>query len=474
MVNYKFDAFESKRKEKIGFVRKERSHIMSFGDKKSRPVSPTNGADAPKQLIPEEIRAAEERKAAALLEIEEKRMEALRRRQQDELNRIIERERNLADTQAKIARAEEEERRKKKLHDKKVAEEKAEEEKRRQAREEELKNMERQEAARRRALGRKEAEVAEKLKKQHLMKEREMAKRAREMDEERKRKVEEARLKTEALLKAQEDLAEQNRLKMIEREKRILQQLADKKEKKRLELEEQREKSTKRIMEAIQKRVEEHERVEQEYEERQTQAAIRAKEKHKEEMEALKKQAQQRAERNRLRFSRLVDAYRNRMDHRQDIIDRREERDQVYGRIRAERDKEIAMMKFMTDLKLQDKWENVERVARMNEFRRLQILQKIYTEDNKFEDIKNQRQEMLDKHNEEAKQAMIRKHEISDIMERMRMTNDFTLLDKLFARRNHTKEERAGTAKIDEDDERGGTSGGQHRGDAPKPLHQTI
>jgi hypothetical protein len=476
--------------EKINTVRKERTQVMSFSEKKSRSKSPTTthtdaaGAGAaPKQLTPEEIRLAEERKAAALIEIEEKRMEALRRRQQDELNRIIERERTLAETQAKIARAEEEERKKKKLHDKKVAEEKAEEEKRRQAREEELKRIEREEAARRRALGRREAEVAEKLKKQQLIKEREIAKHAREMDEERKRKVEEARQKTEALLKAQEDVAEQNRLKMLERERRIVQQLEEKKERKRLELEEQREKSTKRIMEAIHKRIEEHERVEQEYDARQTQAAQRAKEKHKEELDALKKQAAQRTERNRLRFQRLVDAYQHRMDHRQEIIDKRNERDQVYGRIKAERDQEIAMMKFMTELKLQDKLENVERVARMNEFRRLQILQKIYTEDNKYEDIKQQRQAMLARHNDEAKNALARKHEIADTMERMRMSNDFTLLDKLFAQRNK-KEKRVGTAKNDDDDgpataaggggaAAGGGGGGGGHHDAPK-LHQTI
>ena len=48
-------------------------------------------------------------------------MEALRRRQQDELKRIMDREKTLAESQAKIARAEEEERRRKKAHDKKVA-----------------------------------------------------------------------------------------------------------------------------------------------------------------------------------------------------------------------------------------------------------------------------------------------------------------------------------------------------------------
>jgi hypothetical protein len=54
---------------------------------------------------------------------EEKRIEALRRRQEKELNKIIEREQTLAGLQLKIKRAEEEEAKKKKLHLKKVAEE---------------------------------------------------------------------------------------------------------------------------------------------------------------------------------------------------------------------------------------------------------------------------------------------------------------------------------------------------------------
>ncbi len=57
----------------------------------------------------------------------------------------------------------------------------------------------------------------------------------------------------------------------------------------------------------------------------------------------------------------------------------------MYDKIQAERDQQIAMMKFTSDLKLQDKLDNVERVARMNEFRRLQTLQKIYSQDHKYE-----------------------------------------------------------------------------------------
>lgn len=438
---------------------------MGFTEKKARSTSPDAHGGAPsspiKALTAEEIRLNEERKAAAMIAAEEKRMEALRKRQQDELDRIIEREKTLAESQAKLARTEEEERKRKKLHDKKVAEEKLEEEKRRAQREAELKQLEHDEAIKRRQLARKEAEVEEKLKKQHLIREREIMKRARELDEERKQKVEEARRKTEALLKLQEDLAEQNRLKMIEREARILQQLEEKKERKRQEIESQRDASLKRIEEAIHKRVEEHVKVETLFHQKQEHAAILAKENHKLELDRLKKQAQERNERNKLRFSRLVDAYRSRNQKRQDIILRREERDQVYGRIKEERDKEISMIKFHSELKLQDKLENVERVARMNEFHRLQILQKIYTEDNKYEEIKNSRDEMLRRHNDEAKNSMIRKHEITETMEKMRMTNDFTLLDKLFASRRNKKDRHgtAGGGKYEDEDGLGATTG---------------
>lgn len=99
--------------EKIGLVRKERTTIMLFQEKKARSLSPQNTSNnnsngnannaAPKTLTAEEIRLAEEKKAAALLELEEKRMEALRRRQQDELNRIIDRERTLAETQVQYS-----------------------------------------------------------------------------------------------------------------------------------------------------------------------------------------------------------------------------------------------------------------------------------------------------------------------------------------------------------------------------------
>lgn len=95
-------------------------------------------------------------------------MEALKRRQEKELSKIVEREQTMASLQQKLKHAEEEEKRKKKIHDKKVAEEKIIEEKKRVQREQELKKLEQEEIERKRELARKEAEVEEKLKKLHL------------------------------------------------------------------------------------------------------------------------------------------------------------------------------------------------------------------------------------------------------------------------------------------------------------------
>eukprot|EP01034_Spumella_vulgaris_P024159 gene24160-30472_t len=380
----------------------------------------------------------EETGGIGMIEMEERRIEALRRRQEKELSKIVEREQTLAALQQKIKRAEDEEIKKKR-------------------------NLEREEAEKKREMERREAEVEEKIKKSRLLMERTLTKEAREKDEERKIKMEEYKAKTEALIKLQEDQAERNRLDMLEREQRIMAQLEAKKEAKREEVQTNREKATKRIEEALEKHHEMHEMKKKEFNEHQKEAERRAKEQAIQERERLKKQADDRDKRNNVRMGRLIDSFKTRTEKREDIVERRNEKDQVYDRVKEERDQQIAMMKFQSDLKLQDKLDNVERVARMNEFKRLQTLQRIYTQDHKYEEIKQTRSEMLNKHNEEAKVSLIRKHEIGDAMERMRMTNDFTLLDKLFV--NKKKDKKPSTSKADQD--------GTDLGDDPR-LAQTM
>ena len=53
------------------------------------------------------------------------------------------------------------------------------------------------------------------------------------------------------------------------------------------------------------------------------------------------------------------------------------------------------MMKFQAELKLQDKLENVERVARVNEFHRLQTLRRIYEQNTRYKGIQEQKMQLV-------------------------------------------------------------------------------
>lgn len=475
MIDIKCDAFEKKRQDKIRDVKKERTSIIKYTEKKflqatggSRPGSPNAAEPETAVDIAQTLRDAEAAKANAMLEMEEKRIEALKRRQEKEISKIVEREQTLAELQQKIKRAEDEEIKRKKLHEKKVAEEKILAQKKHQARQAEQKRLEAEEAERKREIERKDAAVAEKLAKKRLEMEHQLAKEARMRDEERKRKVEESRQKTEALLKMQEDLAEKNRQSMMEREARILAQLEEKKQRKKEELAISREKAAIRIAEAIEKHHSLHEAKKAEFDRRQAEAELRAKEAEVAEREKLKKQSDARDRRNKMRLTRLIDAYKKRGEHRQEIVSRRQEKDSVYSIVQAERAAHIAMLKFQTDLKLRDKLDNVERVARQNEFKRLQTMQRIATTEERYEEIQAKKEQMLRKHMDESKAALCRKHEISDAMERMRMTNDFTLLDKLFSSKRGKRGATMGAM--------GGTKTAEDAGEggADERLNQTM
>ena len=175
-----------------------------------------------------------------------------------------------------------------------------------------------------------------------------------------------------------------------------------------------------------------HEHKKIEFQKKEDEALKRQKLKEIEDREKLKKQMQQREKRNTTRINRLIDAYKHRADHRDTIVERRSEKDKVYGIIQAERERELAMKKFESTIKKSEKQENIERQARVNEFFRLQTLSKIYKEDMNYAEIKSQRSALLKKHSEEVKTSLNRKHEIADAMEQMKISNDFSLLQKVF------------------------------------------
>ena len=80
MVDIKYDAFEKKRQDKIAVVKSERNAIIQYAERKMRITSETSPLKGTAQ--PEKVMDA--------ADFEEMRMEALKRRQEKELNKIVE------------------------------------------------------------------------------------------------------------------------------------------------------------------------------------------------------------------------------------------------------------------------------------------------------------------------------------------------------------------------------------------------
>ena len=442
MIDVKYEAYENKRKDKIAVVKAERNSIIQYAERKLRISSETSPLKATATAQPEKVMDA--------ADFEEMRMEALKRRQEKELNKIIEKEQEKVALQLKIKRAEEEEIKKQKEHAKKVAAAKLEEEKKQAARELERKRKEEEEVVVRREIARKEGEFNRKMAKIQLETEKRIKKEAIARDQERTAKIEELRKKTEAVIEVQIQLAEKNRIDMLAREARVKAQMEKKKEDKRIEVATQRAKSQKRIEEALGKYEGIHAKKRRDFEERQSKALQLAKENAIIEREKVKKGAEDRHKRAVTLYGRLCDAYTIRNEKRQSIIDRRDEKDGLFAKIAEDRMSHTKMLKFTTDLKLRDKLDNVERIARVNEYKRLQTLKKIEEANLRYDVIQTRKDELNRKHRDEVKSSLTRKHQINDAMEAMRVANDFTALDKLFAK----KPEKGKAKDDDKDDEK--------------------
>ena len=136
------------------------------------------------------------------------------------------------------------------------------------------------------------------------------------------------------------------RLKMLTRESRVQTQLKEKRESKKEEVRSEKEKAMKRIGEALDRHHLLHEEKKLKFLERQKEAGVRAGETTTLERQKLKKQGDDRDRKNKQRLGRLLDAYKTRNSHRQEIVDRRTEKDKTYDRVQAEREAHQAMLKF--------------------------------------------------------------------------------------------------------------------------------
>ena len=120
-----------------------------------------------------------------------------------------------------------------------------------------------------------------------------------------------------------------------------------------------------------------------------------------------------------------------RAERRQKIIDHRKEKEKYYGVVRKERLEKVARQKLENELDEIARLENCARIQRMHEFHRLQLMQKTQKDDQRFQQIKATRKQLVETRKRNAWESFMRKHHIREAMEQMKITGKFVSLDDI-------------------------------------------
>ena len=407
---------EKRRLEKMDMVQRQREMIME---------RPYDSVLSSTPQIDEKV----SKKKSSMVDFELKRLDAAKRRQEREIQHMIESEKRMSDRRAKLLQNEKEAKKRLTEHAEMVKEARA-----------------KLEAKQRERLQRNHDLAEETMRKARTMAEKERAKdRKREQDElkakeahkeflklrdqERTEKLREREKRSEDALARIIQAADETFLKLSEREKRLKEKMELKQALKKKELEEQRAKAKARLDQAMDHHRERRKKERDAFETRQKEAAARAEEHRVEALEKAKQRHDAQVAKDHERHLRLVDAVDARKKRRADIVANRERRQQFYQTIAAERDQQNALLKLESDLALQAKVENVNRIRRVDDFNRLKLLHKLQADDRRTATVRNARFQLIEQRKAIAHDAFVRKSQIRSAVEQMRITNNFSALN---------------------------------------------
>ena len=136
-------------------------------------------------------------------------------------------------------------------------------------------------------------------------------------------------------------------------------------------------------------------------------------------------QAEERDAEAKLRKERLDASKQTRVDRRDRIIENREKREKFYYTITSDRERKLALKKMESELSISDRVQNVARIRRIDDFLRLQTLQKIQEDDSRSAAIQAEKAFLVEQRKQTAHDAFLRKQRVRECMEQMRVTNKF-------------------------------------------------
>ena len=412
------EAYVARRYDLMKTCRLERKKIINAHLISNAPASKAPPGAA--GMTPEEILKAQEEATSTLIAQEQQRMKKMQERQEKELEQMlsyeVERAKVTAEMNKRIEEAAKKEEMRKKQREKRLklmAEE-------RRLREMQKVAQEEMEEARRRETAKRMFEKEKELQDKKILEEKINKRKAREADAEKRRKQQEHKAQV-ARYFAEEQMRLRKRLEDMQGAE-VKKQAAIREK----QIATAREVQLRRAMaeERISKNMEMARAVEQKRKD-----DFLAKQAHHDELRKVHL-TQQEKERDLHAQEVLLAEQRRRMilieKHREleakseEMLQKFEEEEVHVEAVKTLRKKENDLLKEKSTLKLQMKKENVRRVSRMMEYKRMKTLKKIEDTDQRITTMVDQKQKLIEDRRKATQKTKLQKEKIAGLMEKVR------------------------------------------------------
>ncbi|KAL3660263.1 hypothetical protein V7S43_014793 [Phytophthora oleae] len=360
---------------------------------------------------------------STILQLEERRLARIKLRQQKDIQNAIEMEAKLARLQQDNARRAAEEAKRQEDQHRKMRQRRMQLAAAKHEKELAKKRDEDKEALERKTRRRAEAERERVLAEEDKEKARQRAVEAAQRDIERQQNADAWRLQTEELLRQQEEVVVANRRRMLEKERQVAVKMETANKRRHQQALERREKANARIQNVTYQNELAIARKKQEVTDKQTAAAERGREIQRKTSSGLKERATKSKQDELVRQKRLEAAHALREKHVSELLSRREQLETKMENTQQEREKARLLAQVEHQLGIAQKEQNVERIQRMENYAREQLIRRISSADARSRAVKERKQALLQTRQQVATEAMIRRHRLADAVEKVRTSS---------------------------------------------------
>lgn len=406
------EAYTQRRFEMMRLVRGERKKLINLEAREMQLGGAGSGGMTPGQIV-----AQQAKKNATFVELEEKNMQKMRKRQEKDLEQMLSFEMKMSEIQEERDRRTEEEKRReeaRKRAKEKRGRELAEE---RRTRELKKKAMEDAEEERRLEVARSMFEREKALRMERERKERFAKIEARNREEERLRKQEEHRLGTQRILAEQQAQIKRKMDEMEVAERERQEVIARKREEEREHMLEQRA----QVEQRISRNMKQAQKVEESRKETFFTKQAHHEKLRAQHLEMLDRERSLQQRQNTLQEQRremVVAQARGEEEKRKDeLLERFELEEHNVERVKQARQRVQVITTEKKSLRNMMKLENVERIKRIQEYRRLETLRKIHEGDHRTEEMMSRKQTIVEARKRNALQIKMQKDGLMRIMD---------------------------------------------------------